>query len=93
MRARHLALLLTSLTSLALGSALHACAVIPVGLIDHDDAAPPSESGAGSDTSTADTSPPTPEDASEGSAPGTDAAPDADADADADAETADAPDG
>lgn len=68
-------------TSLALVGAIDACASTPggpLGLIDRDDAAPPSESGAGSDTSTADTS--TPADAGEGGAPDTDTgAPDADA--------------
>ena len=77
MRARHLALIVASL---ACGSALYACSTTPggpLGLIDRDDAEPPSESG--TDTSTADTS--TPADASEASAP------------DADAATADEPDG
>jgi len=82
MRARHLAVIVMLL---AYGGALYACSSTPggpLGLIDHDDAAPPRESGAGSDTSTADTSPPAPEDASEGSTLETDAdagTPDADA--------------
>lgn len=86
MRARHLALIVTSL---AFGSALYACSTTPggpLGLIDRDDAEPPNEAGSGSDTSTADTS--TPADASDGSAPGTDAG-----GPDADAATADEPDG
>ena len=90
MRARHLAVIVTTL---ACGSALYACSTTPggpLGLIDRDDAEPPSETGAGSDTSTADTS--TPADASEGSAPGTDADADTGAPA-ADSATADEPDG
>lgn len=78
--------LAVTVASLSLGSALYACSTTPggpLGLIDHDDAAPPAETG----TSTADTSAPQ-DDASEGSAPGQDTgAPDADA------ATADEPDG
>jgi plastocyanin len=89
MRARHLAVVVVSL---AFGGALHACqSVLPVALIDRDDAEPPSdvEAGGGSDTSVPDTS--TPVDASEESALGSDSgAPDA---PDADAGTADEPDG
>jgi plastocyanin len=77
-------------SALALGTALYACSTTPggpLGLIDHDDAALPNESGAGTDTGTADTST-VDDDASEGSAPGHDsAAPDTDA------ATADEPDG
>jgi plastocyanin len=74
--------------SLSCGGVLHACSTTPggpLGLIDHDDAAPPTESGAGSDTSIADTS--APDDASEGSTGQDTGAPDADA------ATADEPDG
>ena len=88
MNRRALALTLT-VASLSFGGTLDACSTTPggpLGLIDHDDAAPPIESGPGSDTSTADTS--LPDDASEGGAPGQDTgAPDADA------ATADEPDG
>jgi plastocyanin len=77
-----------TVASLSFGGLLHACSTTPgaLGLIDHDDAAPSAESGAGSDTGTADTS--APDDASEGSTTGQDTgAPDADA------ATADEPDG
>lgn len=85
MNRRVLALMVASLSC---AGVLHACSTTPggpLGLIDHDDAAPPIESGAGSDTSIADTS--SPDDASEGSTGQDTGAPDADA------ATADEPDG
>jgi plastocyanin len=88
MRARHLAAIIGSLACGGSSYALSACSSNPggpLGLIDRDDSAPPSESGAGTDTSVTDTS--TPDDAREAS-PGADAG-----DADADAATADEPDG
>lgn len=86
MRAHGLAFVFAPFVMLASGTALDACSTTPggpLGLIDHDDAALPAESGAAADTGTADTS--LPADA---------AVPDADAAApDADAATADEPDG
>jgi hypothetical protein len=90
MRARHLAVITVLL---ATGGSLYACSTTPggpLGLIDRDDAEAPSESGAGSDGSVADTS--TPIDGAEDGATVTDAEAgllDAEADAATDADAGD----